>query len=90
MCPEGNDLSETYRMPAHIPGATAVPVDMAPSPAGVHICVHAPPPLNILADLPSLCRLHNSHSSLRTGLPARLFHPICSQGEVLQGLCRIH
>ena len=51
MCPEGNDLSETYRKPAHILGATAGPTDAAPSPAGLHSSVHAPPPLHSIADL---------------------------------------
>ena len=35
MCPEGNDLSETYRKPAHVPGATAGSTAALPSPAGL-------------------------------------------------------
>lgn len=42
MCPEGNELSETYHKPAHIPGASAGPgPDAVPSPAGTKGTLHA-------------------------------------------------
>ena len=42
MCPEGNELSETYHKPAHIPGASAGPgPDAVPSPAGTKGTSHA-------------------------------------------------
>lgn len=46
MCPEGNNLSETYRKPAHVPGATAGLTDSVPSPAGVRGIRHASPALD--------------------------------------------
>ena len=35
LCPEGADISETYRKPAHIPGTSAGAANFIASPAGL-------------------------------------------------------